>query len=335
MGKCFKQITREDRVVINHLLKIGISKSKIAEELGFHRSTIYREISRRSNRLGYFPFLGESKFEQGCKREYKLTKDRTLRDYIFEKLQLSWSPEQIAGRLKLENGGKTVICHETIYSYIYSDYGIRNRFYRYLRKKRQFRYPKISRRHRTLIPNRVPILERPQEVRRRNTLGHWEGDLMVFGKQTKTNLITLRERQSRYMLAIKNKNKKSGSTAKKIIKAFNKLGKQRISSLTLDNGLEFARHEEIAEKLALKTYFCEPYKSYQKGTIENGNKQLREWFPRNSAIDDISTKTIRSKLNLLNQRPMKCLGYNTPSEIFFRRKTFSSLLDSKRIAMST
>lgn len=318
MGKCFKQITREDRVVINHLLKVGASKTKIAEQLGFHRSTIYREISRRSNRLGYFPFLRESKFEGVRKRDYKLTKDKSLRNYIFKKLQLSWSPEQIAGRLRLENHGKTVICHETIYSYLYSEYGIRNRFYRYLRKKRQFRYPKISRRHRTLIPNRVPILERPQEVKARNTLGHWEGDLMVFGKQTKTNLITLRERQSRYMLAIKNKNRKAASTAKKIIDAFKSLGKHRISSLTLDNGLEFAKHEEIAQQLTIQTYFCEPYKSYQKGTIENGNKQLREWFSKHAPIDEISTKTIRSKLNLLNQRPMKCLGYNTPSDILFR-----------------
>ncbi len=326
MGKCFKQITREDRVVINHLVKIGSSKAEIAKQLGFHRSTIYREITRSSNRLGYFPFLHEKKFTKIRRREYKLSKDIILRSYIFKKLKLSWSPEQIAGRLKLENNGKSVICHETIYSYLYSDYGIRNRFYQYLRKKRQFRYPKISRRHRTLIPNRVPIIERPQEIKFRNSLGHWEGDLMVFGKQTKTNLITLRERQSRYMLAIKNKDRKAVGTAKKIVEAFNELGKHRISSLTLDNGPEFARHEEIAERLAIKTYFCEPYKSYQKGTIENGNKQLREWFTKHAPIDEISMKTVRSKLNLLNQRPMKCLGYNTPSEIFFHRKTLDDCL---------
>ncbi len=320
MGKCFNQITKEDRIVINHLLKAGLSKAKIAEQLGFHRSTIYREIERHSNRLGYTPFLMERKLASSRRRRLKLDSNRPLRDYIFKKLQLSWSPEQIAGRLKLEHNGKSVICHETIYAYLYSDYGIRNRYYLYLRNKRQFRYPKISRRHRTLIPNRVPILERPSEIKHRESLGHWEGDLMVFGKKTKTNLITLRERQSRYMLAIKNKNRKSEGTAKKIIEAFTKLGKRRISSLILDNGSEFARHEEIAEKLAIKTYFCEPYKSYQKGTIENGNKQLREWLPKHAPIDEISIRTVQSKLKLLNQRPMKCLGYNTPSEIFFRRR---------------
>jgi transposase, IS30 family len=226
MGKCFNQITREDRIVINHLLKIGISKAKIAEQLNFHRSTIYREIERHSNRLGYMPFLMKRKLAGNRKRELKLDSNNQLRNYVFKKLKLSWSPEQIAGRLKLENKGKTIICHETIYSYLYSDCGIRNRYYLYLRGKRLFRYPKISRRTRTLIPNRVPILERPEEVKYRNSLGHWEGDLMVFGKQTKTNLITLRERQSRYMLAIKNKNRKSEGTAKKIIEAFNKLGKR-------------------------------------------------------------------------------------------------------------
>jgi IS30 family transposase len=331
MGKCFNQITKEDRIVINHLLKAGINKNKIANQLGFHRSTIYREIERRSNRLGYMPFIMERKLARNRKRGLKLDSNKQLRSYVFKKLQLSWSPEQIAGRLKMENKGKSVICHETIYSYPYSDYGIRNRYYLYLKDKRLFRYPKISRRTRILIPNRVPILERPDEIRHRKSLGHWEGDLMVFGKKAKTNLITLRERQSRYMLAIKNKNRKAASTAKRIIKAFDKLGKHRISSLTLDNGPEFARHEKIAEKLSIKTYFCEPYKSYQKGTIENGNKQLREWFSKNASIDEISPRTVRSKLKLLNQRPMKCLGFNTPNEIFFRRKT----LDSKNVSLST
>lgn len=329
MGKCFNQITREDRIVINHLLKIGVSKSKIAEQLNFHRSTIYREIERHSNRLGYTPFLMKRKLAGDRKSGLKLDSNKQLRSYVFKKLQLSWSPEQIAGRLKLENNGKSIICHETIYSYLYSGYGIRNRYYLYLRDKRLFRYPKISRRTRTLIPNRVPILERPEEIKRRESLGHWEGDLMQFGKKTKTNLITLRERRSRYMLAIKNKSRKAISTAKKIIKAFDRLGKHRISSLTLDNGSEFARHEEIAEKLGMKTYFCEPYKSYQKGTIENGNKQLREWFSKHAPIDEISPRTVRSKLKLLNQRPMKCLSYNTPSEIFYRRRTVSNLLDSR------
>lgn len=335
MGKCFNQITREDRIVINHLLKIGVSKPKIAEQLNFHRSTIYREIKRRSNRLGYIPFLMERKLAENRKRESKLDSNKQLRNYVLKKLQLSWSPEQIAGRLKLENSGKSVICHETIYAYLYSDYGIRNRYYLYLRNKRQFRYPKVSRQSRTKhIPNRISILERPIEIKYRESLGHWEGDLMQFGKKTKTNLITLRERKSRYMLAIKNKNRQADSTAKKIVKAFNRLGKHRITSVTFDNGFEFARHEEIAKKLGIKTYFCEPYKSYQKGAIENGNKQLREWLPKNAPIDEISPRTIRSKLKLLNQRPMKCLSYNTPSEIFYRRRTVNNLLDSNSNAMS-
>lgn len=121
-------------------------------------------------------------------------------------------------------------------------------------------------------------------------------------------------------------------TRLKNIHAFDRLGKHRISSLTLDNGSEFARHEEIAEKLGIKTYFCEPYKSYQKGTIENGNKQLRAWFSKNASIDEISPRTIGSKLKLLNQRPMKCLSYHTPSEIFYRRKIVNSCLDSEKLA---
>lgn len=108
-------------------------------------STIYREIERRSSRLGYMPFLMERKLAGNRKRELKLDSNKQLRSYVFKKLQLSWSPEQIAGRLKLENKGKSIICHEKIYSYLYSDYGIRNRYYLYLRDKKLFRYPKIKR----------------------------------------------------------------------------------------------------------------------------------------------------------------------------------------------
>lgn len=319
MGSNFKQIRSEDRIAIVHLLKAGIGKAQIADQLGFHRSTIYREIARNSSRLGYLPLIAERKINERRKRAVKLNQDKELRNYVFDKLQLSWSPEQIAGRLKLENGGESVICHETIYAYLYSDYGIRNKYYHYLRQKRRFRYPKISRKRRSLIQNRVSIKERPAEINARSSIGHWECDLMHFGIKTKTNLITLRERCSRYMLAIKNPNKKPKETAEKIIKKLGVFSDHCVKTITFDNGLEFSHHEKIGSELNSKTYFCEPYKSYQKGTVENGNKQLREWLPKDAIINNISQYEISMRVKLLNSRPMKCLGYLTPKEVFIRK----------------
>lgn len=319
MGQQFRQLTSADRIAICHLLITGLSKDKIAKQLGFHRSSIYRELARNSVNIGYLPIIAERKIQERRHRSFKLNHNKRLRDYIFEKLKLSWSPEQIAGRLKLENSGKSLICHETIYAYLYHDYGIRNKYYRYLRRKREWRYPKISRNRRIKIPNRIPIGQRPIEINQRKTIGHWEGDLMLFGKSTQTNLITLRERYSRYMIAVKNPNRQAEGTAAKIIDKLNGLLKNQVKSITFDNGVEFSRHEKIAEKLKTKIYFCEPYKSYQKGTIENCNKQLREWLPKDALINVISQYEINARIKLLNQRPMKCLAYWTPNEIFFAK----------------
>lgn len=319
MGIRFHQLTHDNRVAISTLLKAGHSKDKIAKQLGFHRSTIYRVIARNSSKLGYLPFIAETKVQTRKKRNFKLTKNHELRKYIFDKLSKSWSPEQIAGRLKLENQGKSLICHETIYAYIYSDYGIRNKYYRYLREKRNFRYPKVGRKNRISIPNRVSIHQRSQEANDRIEIGHWEADLMHFNRGTNINFITLRERQSRYMIAIKNKNKKSETTAEKIVNALTKFKGERIKTMTFDNGFEFAKHEKISEKLRINTYFCDPYKSYQKGSIENGNKQLREWFPRDINSSLLIDEMLKNKIKLLNQRPMKCLNFYTPTEKFLNR----------------
>lgn len=320
MGKRFRQLTHEDRVAISTLLRAGYNKDSIAKQLGFHRSSIYREVARNSSKLGYIPLTAELKIKARRKRRFKLEEDKVLRNYIFDKLKLSWSPEQITGRLKLENQGKSLICHETIYAYLYSDYGIRNKYYQFLRRKRRFRCPKISRNSRIKIPNRVSIHERSHEANERKIIGHWEGDLMQFGKKTQTNLITLRERRSRYMIAIKNPNRKAEATALRIIVALDNFKGNKVKSLTFDNGFEFAKHEKIAKKLQVNTYFCDPYKSYQKGSIENGNKQLREWLPKDLSIDYVPQSTINSKIKLINQRPMKCLSYFTPSEIFHQQR---------------
>ena len=133
-------------------------------------------------------------------------------------------------------------------------------------------------------------------------------------------MITIRERVSRYMVAVKNPSKHAESTAEKIIERLKKISNRLIKSITFDNGSEFSKHEQIAKKLNAKTYFCEPYKSYQKGSIENGNNELRQWFPRDLDTKLIKSKRIQKYIKCLNNKPMKCLGYKTPFEVLFSRK---------------
>lgn len=320
MGKNFTQITSEHRVAIAHLLKAGLSKDKIAKQLGYHRSTVFREIARNKTKLGYLPFFAELKISKRRKRAFKLNRDIKLKHFIFSCLQEGWSPAAISGRLRLETNGNKKISPETIYAYIYSDHGIRNKYYKLLRRERMWRYPKFSRKKRMQIQNRIPIAERSYEANKRLEIGHWEGDLMHFKKGKKTNLITLRERTSRYMVAIKNPSKDANITASNIIERLQKISNYLIKSITFDNGSEFARHQEIGKELKAKIYFCEPYKSYQKGSIENGNNELRKWFPRDCDTKLVKPKRIKKYIQALNNRPMKCLGYKTPLEVLFSKE---------------
>jgi len=163
-----------------------------------------------------------------------------------------------------------------IYAYIYDERARDERLYIHLRRKRRWRKPKLSRsQHRHgPIPNRIGITERPSIIATRQTFGHWEGDLILFNK-TKTNLITLRERKSRLMLAIKNPSKQAKTTADNIIDKFKGNKKSLLATVTFDNGGEFAEHQRIAQALNIDIFFCKPYASYEKGTIENGNRELR------------------------------------------------------------
>ena len=307
-------------MAISTLLRAGFSRLAIAEQLGVHRSTVYREIDRNgSKNVGYLPIVAERRVKERKARYLKLKEDNALSQTVANHLKEGWSPEQIAGRLKRENGGCSVISHETIYRWIYSDFGKRNRYYACLRKKRRWRAPIASRKMRCVIPERVSIAERPAAVNQRQEFGHWEGDLMLFSRDvTRLNLITLRERVSRYFVAILNPSRHAKGTAERIITYFTNGRAQGISSMTFDNGSEFFGHLELVRELAINTYFCDPYKSWQKGSVENGNGVLRVELPRSTVLDSLSQRELDKIVMNINRRPMKCLGYETPEEVFNR-----------------
>jgi transposase, IS30 family len=315
MGKKYEQLTLVKREKLYALSQQNFQVNTIADLLGCHRATIYRELNRNKTRIGYLPDKAHKMSLDRCSNGLKIDRNPELKDYIISKLQEGWSPEIITGCLKKERG-ISVISHETIYAYIYSKEGRRNDLYLSLKKRRKKRQAKMARKSKkTCIPNRISIHERPKNIGERDECGHWEGDLVLFSNSS-ANLITLRERKSRVFLAIKNPSKHADTTSKNIIKKFKGRKKILIETLTLDNGGEFARHEDIARALRIDTFFCDPYSSYQKGSVENGNGVLRYDLPRSADIDSLSQKQIDKIVDKINNRPMKCLGFRTPSEVF-------------------
>ena len=319
MGKDYSHLTEDQRILLSMMLQKGYSKSKIADNLGVHRSTVYREVQRNSWKalVGQERYYTPMKACQKClarrKRRIKLQFDTKLRLYVEEKLKLGWSPWQIEGRLKRENGGRNLISHETIYRYIYSDYGIRNRFYKKLRRKHFYRIKRGIRKAR--LPKDLMIDNRPDDINDRKTFGHWECDLMIFKNGIRGNLITLRERKTRFLIAIKNKDKTARGTAMTLINAVKDL-KPQIHSVTFDQGGEFMKYNWIKECLETAIYFCKPASPHQKGGIENGNGVIRVELPREYDIGALRQSDLLGITNVINNRPLKCLSYQTPQEVF-------------------
>jgi len=316
MGKSYNQLTLEKREQLYELSRHDLSVDAIASLLNCHRSTIYRELQRNKSKVGYLPDRAQKLSLDRRRKTLKIERNSALKSDIIEKLHSGWSPEIISGYLKKEKG-ITVVSHETIYAYIYSESGLKKELYLSLKKQRKKRCSRsLSRKiKRICIPNRVSIHERPAEINERNSFGHWEGDLMLFSNQS-ANLITLRERKSRFLIAIKNPNKQSEVTAENIASRFRGRKKILIETLTFDNGGEFAKHETIAKRLKIDTFFCDPYASYQKGSVENGNGVLRYDLPRSTDINSLTQKQVDEIVNRINNRPMKCLGFCTPAEVF-------------------
>ena len=325
MGNKYKQLTLEKRERLYELSQQNFQPDTMADLLECHRSTIYRELRRNKTKIGYLPDRAHAMALERCNKPLKIDKNPELKNDIVAKLQAGWSPEIISGYLKKEKG-ISVISHETIYAYIYSKAGQAKELYLELRKRRKKRQARLARKaKKTCIPNRVSIHERPIEIEQRASYGHWEGDLVLFSNQS-TNLITLRERKSRFFIAIKNPSKHADITSENIIRKFKGRKNILIETLTLDNGGEFAKHENIAKHLRIDTFFCDPYSSYQKGSVENGNGVLRYDLPRSTDIDSLTQKQIDKIVNKINNRPMKCLGFNTPAEIF--RQNYRQLISS-------
>ncbi len=312
MGKNYSHFTKDERNEISILLKKGYSHQDIADVVGKNRSSITREITRNKNKKDYDP--SKAHHRAYVKRKYskyqgmKVVENTELEKYIKEKMKCYWTPEEISGRLKFKNNNQTVISTLGIYKYLYSSYG--QSLCEYLFSKQYYRRKQRKKKQkREIIKNRVFINKRPKIINERKRYGDWEGDTLGRIKTDSEIIIGLVERKSRYFISEKMPGLKYTINGfKQMLDPYQDIA----HSLTLDNGVENTRYEE----LGIKTYFCNPYSSWEKGTMENTFKRLRRFIPKKSSLENYPNNDILKIVEIMNNTPRKCLGYRTPKEVF-------------------
>lgn len=316
----YTHLTQEERYQIYALKLNGISIACIAATVGRDRSTISRELKRNSVECaGYQPALAHAIARRSqCERRNANQISQLQWDHVRAYLHLGLSPQQCTGRLKLE--GVAGISHERIYQWVYQDKAQGGDLIKLLRcqKVRRKRYAS-GRERRGVLKNRTCIEQRPAVVDRRSRIGDWEGDT-VIGKGHQGVLVTLVERKSRYTLACPLKSRHSSGVTRAIIDLL-RPHKERCKTLTFDNGKEFAEHEFIAKCLEAKVYFAHPYCSWERGLNENHNGLLRQYFPKDSSLLEVTQEEVDDAIYQMNHRPRKCLDYRTPHEVFYGLET--------------
>lgn len=307
------QIQPNERDKIAVLFGSGLSIREIGRRLDRDVSVISRELKR--NRFGdsYVAIHAQNlaiKRSTEAKHRHPL-KNEFVYGYTMEKLREGWSPEQICGRLKTKNS-HSMICWETIYSFIHKPENKEKRLWEYLARKQKKRYKKYGRKiARVRIPNRVSIHLRDKSIDTRESFGHWEGD-SVIGLQTRGKVIhTEVERKTRYLQALVINSKTSSDTIQAQKQIFNKFP---VQTVTIDNGLEFVKHEEL-NQMGIKTFFADPYCSGQRGTNENTNGLIRRYLPKKTSFDNLTQEELDDIVWEINNRPKKVLNFSTPFEV--------------------
>lgn len=303
----YRRVTYEDRCHIAALLQAKKSVLEISRHLGFHKSTVYRELKRNGVRAAY---SAERAAKQAgrryrrCRRKQKITP--SLKGEILAYLEYGWSPEQLCGRLEREKGVR--LSHQTIYRALRKKRGER----RSLRRDRR-RGGGRNIQKKASQKNRIFISERPKIVDQRSRIGDWERDGM-YGANRK-QLLVFTERKSRLTKISYMGTGKSSEVRAKTESTLKSLGR-RVFTVTNDNGTEF----NDSASMPYKVYHCEPNKPQQRGTVENTIGLLRQYISRKTDLEALKEEDLRELENRINFRPRKCLGYKTPFEVFFRTK---------------
>jgi IS30 family transposase len=319
-SRCLSLAEREE---ISRGIVVGQSLRLIATRLNRSPSTISREIKRNGG-------LNEYRASQADKTAWdrahrpkvcKLVQNRSLASMVAKKLQLEWSPEQIAGWLKdtFPDDEDNQVSHETIYLslYIQARGALKKELLQHLRRTRSMRR---SRHHTQKTPDHgqitdaISISERPSSIEDRAVPGHWEGDLIIGSKNSQ--IATLVERKTRYVLLAKVDRKDSKTVVDALIKQAHKLPRELYKSLTWDRGSEMAQHKRFTLATDIDVYFCDPSSPWQRGSNENTNRLLRQYFPKGTNLSEHSQAKLNAVARRLNERPRKTLDYKTPAERF-------------------
>lgn len=323
MEHTYQHLTLSERDMMTTLLAQHASLREIARVLGRDASTISRELKRNASPDYRLYLSHRAQGRADARRRLASRRPRLkrpeLRDYVRAKLLLGWSPEQIAGRLPLEHPGWSISA-EAIYQYIYqAPLPERAELIRCLRRGHRHRKPRgLGRRERkTKIPGRVPIEERPASAETRRTFGHWEGDSLISRKH-RGALNVLVERKSRWLHLTRLPQKTAEATRQAVLARLGGWPAAARRTLTLDNGTENALHQELTAALGVRCYFAHPYASWQRGTCENTNGLIRWYLPKGTDFATLSEAQLAHIESLLNNRPRKCLGFNTPAEVAAR-----------------
>jgi len=318
------ELDLRERRAIEDMLNAKVPVSKIATEIGRHRSTIYREINRNGFEdeelpylNGYYGVNAQRTADARRARRRKLIRLEGLRAHVIDRLKTGWTPEQIAGRLGFD-GQPVRVSHETIYAYVYSREGQSEQLARHLPSRRRKRQPRYARRPRgQVFPPDRSIHQRPEHVKTRETFGEWEGDLMIFERaQGKMNVASLVERKTRFAVLFRNNDRSSTHLMNKLMDVMEPLPQPARRSITFDRGFEFREWRRLKSGIGTESWFCDPQAPWQKGSVENLNKRARRYLPRDTQLAALSNRNMKAICDRLNGTPRKCLGWRTPTEAF-------------------
>lgn len=311
------QITDEQRNEISALVQAGIQQKDIARILGKDPSAISRELKRNKSSGKYHAGKAKRKLRERrgkAKQKSKKIKGQ-LRHYVVSKLKLYWSPEQIAGRLGKELGCAQ-LCHETIYQFVYEERPDLVKYLRCQRGKYKHRYGTRKREKERDAAKKRRIDSRPKIIEKRKRIGDWEGDTLGSKPGMKPSILTHVERKSGFLLADKIENKTAEHVREITVKSFGSIPREKRKTCTYDNGIEFSEFELIERYAKIMIYHAYPYHSWERGTNENTNGLLRQFFPKKANFNLVTQNEVDKATELINNRPRKRLAYSSPSEVF-------------------
>lgn len=320
----YHRLNPVEREELSRYLVLEYSYRQIALCLNRSASTVSREIRRNQVQRWVYRAVTAQKRAQRIihqsRRKLKLDTNERLRTFVLEHLELRWSPQQIAIRLKIlyPDDMHMRVSHETIYAYLYVHPRglLKRRLVKQLRRKHKNRRVRDKDRQKSYpIQDYISIEERPVEVNDRKIVGHWEGDLLM-GALNKSAIGTLVERKTRLTLLVKLPKKDAASVCEAFSKKFNSLPDRLKQSLTYDQGQEMADHKVFTERTKVKVYFAHPHAPWERGTSENTNMLIRDFFPRGTDFSKITVIQLKKVQDMLNDRPRKVLNFYTPQEVF-------------------